>query len=111
MLQYLTPFGNISVPATPIIATPSAFGLILCVRTQHRVLLDIAAAVGLSRQHAEAVLEQRSFKNVVDADWEKSSHYGVTGVPTFVTGRRGIVGAQPYEVIEKLLTEAGVPKR
>ena len=78
---------------------------------ERHVLLDIAEAVGLSRQHAEAVLEQRSFKNAVDADWEKSTHYGVTGVPTFVAGRRGIVGAQPYEVIEKLLTEAGVPKR
>ena len=75
------------------------------------VLLDVAEAVGLSRTDARAVLEKRSFKDAVDADWRKSTHYGVTGVPTFVVGRAGVVGAQPYDVIERLLIEAGVPKR
>jgi hypothetical protein len=27
--------------------------------------------------------------------------YGITGVPTFVAGRYGVVGAQPYEVLEQ----------
>jgi predicted DsbA family dithiol-disulfide isomerase len=54
------------------------------------------------------VLESRSFKDAVDADWDKSRQYGVTGVPTFVVGRQGVVGAQPYETLEKLLQEAGV---
>ena len=75
------------------------------------VLLDIVDTVGLSRDGAKEVLEQRSYKDAVDADWEKSRRYGVTGVPTFVAGQRGVVGAQPYEVIERLLTEAGVAKR
>ena len=75
------------------------------------VLLDLVASVGLSQDEATEVLAQRSFKDAVDADWEKSRRYGVTGVPTFVAGQRGVVGAQSYEVIERLLIEAGVSKR
>ncbi len=75
------------------------------------VLLEIVQSLGLSRTDAEKVLTERSYKDAVDADWEKSRRYGVTGVPTFVTGQRGVVGAQPYEVIERLLLEAGVEKR
>ena len=71
-------------------------------------LLVVAEAVGLDVAAAREVLESRSFKDAVDADWEKSRQYGVTGVPTFVVGRQGAVGAQPYETLERLLQEAGV---
>ncbi len=74
-------------------------------------LLVVAEAVGLDVAAARTVLESRSFKDAVDADWEKSRQYGVTGVPTFVVGRQGVVGAQPYETLEKLLQEAGVEAR
>ncbi len=69
-------------------------------------LVGIAAAVGLSAQAAREVLETRSFGPVVDADWQKSHAYGVTGVPTFVAGRHGVVGAQPYEALEQLVAVA-----
>ena len=52
------------------------------------------------------MLEKRSFKSAVDADWEKARDYGVTGVPTFVAGGRGVVGAQPYETLEELVETA-----
>ncbi len=71
------------------------------------VLLEIAQAVGLSVDAAREVLEQRSFKEAVDADWSKSHQYGVTGVPTFVAVGRGVVGAQPYDALEHLVTAAG----
>ena len=35
----------------------------------------------------------------------------VTGVPTFVVGDRAVVGAQPYEALEKLVVEAGAELR
>jgi predicted DsbA family dithiol-disulfide isomerase len=70
------------------------------------VLAGIAESVGLSREAAKEVLEKRSFKEAVDADWEKSHQYGVTGVPTFVAGRSGLVGAQPYEALEQLVKQA-----
>ena len=70
------------------------------------VLLEIAARVGLPVDAARDVLEQRTFKDAVDADWRLSREYGITGVPTFVAGRYGVVGAQPYEALEQLVTRA-----
>ena len=69
------------------------------------VLLEIVGSVGLSVEGAREVLDSRSFKDAVDADWEKSRQYGVTGVPTFVAGGYGVVGAQPYEALERLLNQ------
>ena len=71
--------------------------------SQPAVLLEIAEKVGLSVEGAREVLDKRTFKDAVDADWELSRQYGVTGVPTFVVGRHGVVGAQPYEVLEQLV--------
>jgi predicted DsbA family dithiol-disulfide isomerase len=70
------------------------------------VLVEIAESVGLSAVKAREVLEKRTFESAVDADWDKARAYGVTGVPTFVAGQQGVVGAQPYEVLERLVTEA-----
>ena len=71
------------------------------------VLVEIARSVGLSADMAREVLAERRFKDAVDADWAKSRKFGVTGVPTFVAGGRGVVGAQPYEALEQLLNQAG----
>ena len=70
------------------------------------VLLEIVKETGLSVDGAREVLEKRTFKDAVDADWKLSRQYGITGVPTFVVGRQGVVGAQPYEVLEQLVKEA-----
>ena len=71
------------------------------------VLLDIAERVGLSVDGAREALERRAFRDAVDADWELSRRYGITGVPTFVVGPHGVVGAQPYEVLEQLVLKEG----
>ena len=78
--------------------------------SQPSVLLDIAQQAGLSVDGARDVLEKRTFKDAVDADWELSRRYGITGVPTFVVGRQGVVGAQPYEALEQLVRKAA-PER
>ena len=70
-----------------------------------RVLVEIAKSVGLDEARAGEVIEKRTQKAAVDADWEKSRQYGVTGVPTYVLGDRGVVGAQPYEALEELVGE------
>ena len=75
------------------------------------ILVEIARSVGLPAEEARAVLTERRFKDAVDADWAKSHSYGVTGVPTFVADRYGVVGAQPYEVLEQLLEKAGAKRR
>src|SRR4029077_7122121 len=61
------------------------------------VMIDVVKSVGLDTEAARDVLKERRFKDAVDADWAKSRHLGVTGVPTFVAGGYGVVGAHPYE--------------
>jgi len=75
------------------------------------LLVEIAGSVGLPAEEARAVLEERRFQDAIDADWAKSHQYGVTGVPTFVAARYGVVGAQPYEVLEQLVEKAGASRR
>ncbi len=71
------------------------------------VLMAIVEAVGMDAAAAREALEARAFQAAVDADWAKSRQYGVTGVPTFVAGGYGVVGAQPYETLEALVRKAG----
>jgi predicted DsbA family dithiol-disulfide isomerase len=75
------------------------------------VLVDVARSVGLPADEAADVLRERRYRAEVDADWAKSREYGVTGVPTFVSGGHGVVGAQPYEVLEQFLRQRNAPPR
>ena len=75
------------------------------------VIIDIVKSVGLDEIEARAVLEERRFKDAVDADWAKSHSYGVTGVPTFFSNGQGLVGAQPYEGLQQLMEGAGAVRR
>ena len=74
-------------------------------------LVEVAEAVGLSSSEARQVLVARRFKDAVDVDWQRAMRLGVTGVPTFVAQGRGVVGAQPYEVLERLVVLAGAQRR
>ena len=69
-------------------------------------LIKIAGRVGLPAVEAERVLAERQFRSAVDADWQRSQALGITGAPTFVIGDRGLVGAQPYEQLEALVSSA-----
>src|SRR4029450_6255749 len=70
------------------------------------VLLEIVDKLGLSSEGAREVLDKRTFKDAVDQDWALSRQLGVTGVPTFVAGGYGGVGAHPYETLERLVEKA-----
>ncbi len=74
-------------------------------------LVAIAERVGLPKTEAQAVLADRSYEAAVDADWKRSRDRGVTGVPTFAAKEHGVVGAQPYEALEKLVETAGATLR
>ena len=75
------------------------------------VILDVVTSIGLDPDDARSVIEERRFKKDVDEDWEKSHQYGITGVPTFVIAGKGLVGAQSYEALARLVEEAGAKKR
>ena len=74
-------------------------------------LVSIAVQLGLSSNEARDVLTTRRFREAVDADWQRSRQLGVTGVPTFVVGEQGVVGAQPYESLVQLVLDAGATAR
>jgi predicted DsbA family dithiol-disulfide isomerase len=74
-------------------------------------LVEIAESVGLSGPEARQVLTSRRFQAEVDADWQRARAFGITGVPTFVADGRGVVGAQPYDILEHLLQLAGAERR
>ena len=74
------------------------------------VIIDIVKSVGLDLQEAQKVLEDRTFKDAVDAAWRKSHSYGVTSVPTFISAGQGLVGAQSYRALEYLIKEVGAEK-
>ncbi|MEA2692910.1 MAG: hypothetical protein QOJ16_2297 [Acidobacteriota bacterium] len=71
------------------------------------VLVEVAREVGLPAEEARKVLTERTFSPAVDRDWARSREMGVTGVPTFATGGFGVVGAQPYEALERLVRHVG----
>ncbi|MEQ9360441.1 MAG: DsbA family oxidoreductase [Rhodospirillales bacterium] len=80
------------------------------------VILDVVKSAGMNVDEARKVIEDRTFKDAVDADWAKSHQYGVTGVPSFVVAGpdgqlHGLVGAQPLEGLEQLAQAAGAQKR
>ena len=70
------------------------------------VLAKIAEDNGLPADEATDMLMSRSFKNAVDDDWRRCAAVGVNAVPTFLAGRYLMVGAQPYEEIERLVQHA-----
>ena len=74
-------------------------------------LVTIVERIGLPADEAREVLENRRLREAVDADWQKARDYGVAGVPTFVLGDQGIVGARPYEQLEKFVASAGAARR
>ena len=78
---------------------------------QPSVLADLASAVGLPREEAQAVLTTRAFRASVDENWALSRAKGITAVPTFVMDHNTLVGAQPYEELKRLVEAQGVKKR
>jgi predicted DsbA family dithiol-disulfide isomerase len=70
---------------------------------QAAVLTKIAEETDLPADEARDVLLSRKFKDAVDDDWRRCAAYGVNAVPTFLAGRYIMVGAQPYEELERLV--------
>jgi len=74
-------------------------------------LLPLVGSLSLPVEEARKVLEERSFKALVDADWQRSYTLGVQAVPTFFLAGQRVVGAVPYEALEKFVIDSGVSKR
>jgi predicted DsbA family dithiol-disulfide isomerase len=57
----------------------------------------------LPADEATDVLLSRKYKDAVDDDWRRCAAFGVNAVPTFHAGRYLMVGAQPYEELQRLI--------
>ncbi len=79
------------------------------------VLKEIAGRAGLSEGEAKEAIGSEKYKAAVDSDWELSKEKRIRAVPTFFANGSQLVsrlvGAQPYEALERLLIEAGIPRR
>lgn len=75
------------------------------------VLVRTAESFNLSGEDALAILQDRTYKDAVDLDWQRSYELKVTAVPTFVYNHQTLVGAQSYQALEKLLLSNNVKKR
>jgi predicted DsbA family dithiol-disulfide isomerase len=74
-------------------------------------LVLLAKSIGLSEQEARRILESRAFKDAVDSDWSRCHTLGITVVPAFVIGNQGVLGFQPYDVLEQLLKTNELKRR
>jgi predicted DsbA family dithiol-disulfide isomerase len=74
-------------------------------------LVELADSVGLPAEEARKTLEERAYRQAVDADWSRSLAAGVTAVPTFMLQGRTLVGMQPFETLERLMKVGNVRKR
>ena len=74
-------------------------------------LAGIAESLGLGGEEARQVIGDRTFKEAVDRDWDRSSALGIHAVPTFVMEGKRLVGFQAYGTLEQLVTAVGVPRR
>jgi len=74
------------------------------------VLTGLVEALNLDGAEADSVLTEGTFKQLVDQDWACSRAHGITAVPSFTADGRTIVGAQPYEALEKLVLAAGASR-
>ena len=70
------------------------------------VLKELCQGLGLDPHEAERVLAEQTYKKAVSDDWLYSRKLGVTAVPTFIAAGKNVVGAQPYETLEKMVRQA-----
>jgi predicted DsbA family dithiol-disulfide isomerase len=73
-------------------------------------LRTIAGDAGLSPDAVERARDPRYLERV-DAIRAEANAVGVQGIPTFVMGRYGFSGAQPYEAFVSLAERAGARRR
>ena len=72
--------------------------------SDHAVLADVAASVGLDRTRAAAILASGEFGEMVRAEEAYWAGQNITGVPAFILGRRMMIpGAQDPEVFIRVI--------
>ncbi|HSU80750.1 MAG TPA: DsbA family protein [Candidatus Angelobacter sp.] len=66
-------------------------------------LVEIAGTLGLNAEAFRKALETREYESAVLRDTEEAQAIGITGIPCFISGNRGVMGAQSYESLLRLI--------
>lgn len=75
------------------------------------VLLDIVRQIGLDPTTAVMVMDQGTYSDVVERDWQRADELEIDVVPTFVIGENILIGAQEYRSLSKFVNQNSVAKR
>ena len=67
------------------------------------LLLDLAGTVGLNRNDILDYINSEEPKSELTKSLKDLKQYGINGVPTFIIGDKIVVGAQPYDVFQKVI--------
>lgn len=75
------------------------------------VLMGIVRRAGLETGEAENVMATRQYAGAVDADWNAVQELEIVAAPTFVIGKKRLVGAQSYESLATFVAAHGAGNR
>ena len=67
------------------------------------LLLGLAETVGLNRNDILDYINSEEPKSELTKSLKDLKQYGINGVPTFIIGDKIVVGAQPYDVFQKVI--------
>ena len=74
--------------------------------SDHATLLDVACAVDLPAERAQAILASDDFAAEVRADEQRYQRNGINAVPAVIINQRHLIsGGQPVEVFERALRQ------
>jgi predicted DsbA family dithiol-disulfide isomerase len=76
------------------------------------VLREVASKAGVDVAGMEAAIAADRFGDYLDARRAEAEEFGINGIPAHVIADRYLVmGAQPYDLFERVMAKVGVPKR
>jgi len=74
-------------------------------RTDKAALIELAAELGLDVGEFKVCLNSERHRESVEEDIAEGQRLGVRGTPSFSIDGRLVVGAQPFEVFQKIIEE------
>jgi predicted DsbA family dithiol-disulfide isomerase len=76
------------------------------------VLRDVATRAGVDVAGMEAAIKENRFGDYLDARRSEAEDLGINGIPAHViAGRYLVMGAQPYDLFERVMAKVGVARR
>ena len=76
------------------------------------VLRDVATRAGVDVAGMEAAVKENRFGDYLDARRAEAEDLGINGIPAHVIADKYLVmGAQPYDLFERVMAKVGVPRR